>query len=120
MRDIDRSVPNLNGLHELGIDLSIDDFGTGYSSLNYLKRFPVHKLKIDKSFIHGLSEDRNDQAIVRAVIAMGHNLGLTVIAEGVETKEQFDFLKDFGCDEVQGFLFSEPVNAEKMKKLLAA
>jgi diguanylate cyclase (GGDEF)-like protein/PAS domain S-box-containing protein len=120
MRDIERSVPNLAGLQELGIDLSIDDFGTGYSSLNYLKRFPVHKLKIDKTFIHGLSEDRNDQAIVKAVIAMGHNLGLTVIAEGVETKDQLTFLKDSDCDEVQGFLFSEPVPAEKLRRLLSA
>jgi diguanylate cyclase (GGDEF)-like protein len=120
MLDIDRSVPNLNGLHELGIDLSIDDFGTGYSSLNYLKRFPVHKLKIDKSFIHGLSEDRNDQAIVKAIIAMGHTLGLTVIAEGVETKEQYLFLKDAECDEVQGFFFSAALPAEKVWSLLAA
>lgn len=120
MRDIERSVPNLAGLHELGIDLSIDDFGTGYSSLNYLKRFPVHKLKIDKSFIHGLSADRNDQAIVKAVIAMGHNLGLKVIAEGVETKDQLTFLENFDCDEVQGFLFSAPVPAAELKKLLAA
>jgi diguanylate cyclase (GGDEF)-like protein/PAS domain S-box-containing protein len=120
MRDIDRSVPNLKGLHELGIELSIDDFGTGYSSLNYLKRFPVHKLKIDQSFIKGIVMDKDDQAIVRAIIAMGHALGLTVVAEGVETREQLAFLTDNGCDEVQGYLFSEPVPADSLMKLLAA
>ncbi len=120
MRDINRTVPNLAGLHKIGLGLSIDDFGTGYSSLNYLKRLPVHKLKIDKSFIMGIAEDKDDQAIVKAVIAMGHTLNLTVIAEGVETPEQLSFLKSSDCDEMQGYLFSEPLPANGIKKLLAA
>lgn len=120
MRDIDRSVPNLRGLHELGIDLSIDDFGTGYSSLHYLKRFPVKKLKIDQSFIRGLVEDKDDQAIVKAVIAMGHHLNLKIIAEGVETQEQLAFLRRNDCDEIQGYVYSEPVPAESLEMLLAA
>ncbi len=115
MRDIDLAIPNLRGLNSLGINLSIDDFGTGYSSLNYLKRFPVQTLKIDQSFIRGVATDLDDQAIVKAVIAMGHNLRLKVLAEGVETREQLSFLRDSDCDEMQGFLFSEPLPAPQIR-----
>lgn len=118
MQDIDLVIPRLKGLQEMGINIAIDDFGTGYSSLNYLKRFPVRKLKIDQSFIRGVPTDPDDQAIVNAVIAMGHKLRLSVIAEGVETEEQLSFLRSNDCDQMQGFLFSEPLPADKMKKLL--
>ncbi|MEW5747083.1 MAG: EAL domain-containing protein [Nitrospirota bacterium] len=119
MSDIELAVPNLKGLYEMGVDLSIDDFGTGYSSLNYLKRFPVHKLKIDQSFIRGIPSDADDQAIVNAVIAMGHNLRLKVIAEGVETEDQLSFLRFHDCDEMQGYLFSEPLPPERIEALFA-
>lgn len=119
MRDIKLAIPNLNGLHDMGVNLSIDDFGTGYSSLNYLKQFPVQTLKIDQSFIRGVAADPDDQAIVRAVIAMGHNLQMKIIAEGVETDSQLSFLRENGCDEVQGFLFSEARTAGKIYELIA-
>jgi diguanylate cyclase (GGDEF)-like protein len=109
MRDIDLAIPNLRGLHDLGVKLSIDDFGTGYSSLNYLKRFPVQTLKIDQSFIRGLADDPDDQEIVRVVVDMAHHMKMKVVAEGVETEEQLSFLREYGCDEMQGFLFSEPL-----------
>lgn len=118
MQDVEVTVPRLSGLREMGVNIVIDDFGTGYSSLNYLKRFPVKKLKIDQSFIRGVPEDPDDRAIVNAVIAMGHNLRLNVIAEGVETEEQLSFLQANGCDEMQGFLFSEPVPADEAGELL--
>ncbi|MFO0754627.1 MAG: EAL domain-containing protein [Thermodesulfovibrionales bacterium] len=120
MRDIDLAIPNLKGLHARGIKLAIDDFGTGYSSLNYLKRFPIHALKIDQSFIRGVVTDPDDQAIVNAIIAMGHSLQLDVIAEGVESDEQLSFLKDSDCDEMQGFLFSQPLPPERLAELIVA
>jgi EAL domain-containing protein (putative c-di-GMP-specific phosphodiesterase class I) len=94
-----RAIPTLN---KMGIMLSIDDFGTGYSSLNYLRRMPVGRLKIDRSFVSGLPASQDDAIISRAIIDLGHALGHTVIAEGVETQEQLDFLRDQGCDEGQG------------------
>ena len=118
MRDIDLAVPKLKGLHEMGVNIAIDDFGTGYSSLSYLKRFPVKKLKIDQSFIRGVPGDPDDQAIVNAVIALGHQMKLIVIAEGVETREQLSFLRSNQCDEMQGFLFSEPVGADEIGEML--
>jgi diguanylate cyclase (GGDEF)-like protein len=116
MRDIDLAIPNLMGLNRIGVNISIDDFGTGYSSLNYLKRFPVQTLKIDQSFIRGVATDADDEAIVKAVIAMGHNLRLKVLAEGVETEDQLSFLRDSGCDEMQGFLFSEPLPVGEIER----
>lgn len=105
-------------LQELGIKMTIDDFGTGYSSLSYLKRFPVDYVKIDQAFIRGVGEGEQDAAIVDAIICMAHQLKLQVVAEGVETAAQLNFLEDHGCDEVQGFLISEPLSASDFAELL--
>jgi diguanylate cyclase (GGDEF)-like protein/PAS domain S-box-containing protein len=108
----------LNRLSEEGFRIAIDDFGTGYSSLSYLKRFPVHKLKIDQSFVQHLTTDNNDAILVRAIINLGHSLGLTVLAEGVETEEQFDYLRHEGADAVQGYFFGKPMPKDEMETLL--
>jgi len=101
----------LHDLYCLGVELAIDDFGTGYSSLNYLKRFSVHRLKIDRSFIADAQHEPEDRAIVRTVIRLGQTLGLRVLAEGAENKETIEFLKREGCDEVQGFYYAKPMPA---------
>lgn len=106
----------LEQLKALGIGISIDDFGTGYSSLNYLKNFPIDSIKIDKSFVNEIMRDHNDAIIVKAIITLAHNLHMQVIAEGVETKEQLDFLKNYRCDVTQGYYFSKPLPAEKIER----
>jgi diguanylate cyclase (GGDEF)-like protein len=117
MQDANRTTDTLCQLKEMGVKLSIDDFGTGYSSLSYLKGFPIDKLKVDQSFVHNLIIDENDAAITRAVITLGHSLKLKVIAEGVETQDQLAQLRHDGCDEVQGYLYGEPVPADEFTDL---
>lgn len=118
MNNAEGAVDTLIKLRQAGIHFSIDDFGTGYSSLSYLKRFPISSLKIDQSFVRDLSTNNEDAAIVAAIIALGHSLGLKVIAEGVETVAQLAQLRKKGCNEMQGFLFSRPVPAADMTQLL--
>jgi len=119
MEDAEVTVANLLALRELKVGISIDDFGTGYSSLSYLKRFPVTTLKIDRSFVSDVVTNSADAGIVRAVVAMAHGLKLNVIAEGVETKEQFTYLRENGCDALQGYWFSRPLPVEAVTGLLA-
>ena len=109
----------MNKLHEHNIKMSIDDFGTGYSSLSYLKQFKIYKLKIDQSFIRDIIADDDDRAIVHAIIEMSKSLGLTTIAEGVEDKEQLDFLRLHGCDEIQGYYFSKPLPVNKFTEFIS-
>ncbi len=111
MRDSETVLPMLKALTDMGVHISVDDFGTGYSSLSYLKRFPLHNLKIDRSFVNGLPDHRDSVAITSAVVAMAHSLGMTVTAEGVETREQALFLRSIGCDKQQGYFFSRPMPA---------
>ena len=118
MRDPEEAIEKLHELKLMGISVAIDDFGTGYSSLNYLKRFPIDTLKIDKSFVSDVCRDPHDTAIVRAIINLGHALDLTVVAEGVETKEQLQYLSALECDVVQGFLFSKSLSAKAFEELL--
>jgi diguanylate cyclase (GGDEF)-like protein/PAS domain S-box-containing protein len=120
MQNAEVSISTLQDLKGLGIRLSMDDFGTGYSSLNYLKRFPIDRIKIDQSFVRDVPHDADDAAIAAAVIAMAHRLELTVVAEGVETEDQLAFLRQNQCDEMQGYLYSAPVSAEEFEKLLRA
>lgn len=113
MNEAQASMAFLTQMHELGVQLAIDDFGTGYSSLSYLKKMPLDRLKVDQSFVRDVAIDENDAAIVRSIISLGHQFKLQVIAEGVETLEQLDFLRARGCDEIQGYYYSHPLPAEE-------
>jgi diguanylate cyclase (GGDEF)-like protein len=116
MGDTKRALAILEELHSMGLTLSVDDFGTGYSSLAYLKKLPVSELKIDQSFVFHMAEDRDDATIVRSTIEMGHNMGLVVVAEGIENKATWDMLHGMGCDLAQGYYISKPVPADALQK----
>ncbi len=117
MMDPAVSIHILEELNKLGTRISLDDFGTGYSSLSYLKKFPIHKLKIDRSFITDISQNRNDRAIVSTIIAMAQNLKLDVIAEGIETKDQLDILTENDCKKIQGYYFASPLSAADVETM---
>jgi EAL domain-containing protein (putative c-di-GMP-specific phosphodiesterase class I) len=111
IKDLDDIIVKMNTLRALGVSFSLDDFGTGYSSLSHLKRLPMNQLKIDQSFVRDLLTDTNDAVIARTIVALGHSLGLSVIAEGVENADQRDLLAHMGCDAFQGYYFGDPVSA---------
>jgi EAL domain-containing protein (putative c-di-GMP-specific phosphodiesterase class I) len=120
MHNVETAIATLQGLKSLGISLSVDDFGTGYSSLSYLKDLPIDTLKIDRAFVRdiGTGAETEDGILAQAIISLGHAMHLKVIAEGVETDAQVHFLKRHGCDQVQGFLYGEPVPPEEFARLL--
>ena len=118
MNNVDFAVKALTDLKQMGVEITVDDFGTGFSSLSYLKRLPIDALKIDQSFVRDATTDPDDAALVMAVVTLGHNMRLKVIAEGVETEEQLRFLHLLRCDEIQGFLFSRPVAADEISRML--
>jgi diguanylate cyclase (GGDEF)-like protein len=120
MQDVESGQRSLAALKEFGFALAVDDFGTGYCSLNYLKRFPLDTLKVDRAFVNDITADVDDAAIVRAIVGLGHNLNLKIVAEGVETLEQLQFLRATGCDLIQGFLMSRAVQAGAFAQLLRA
>jgi EAL domain-containing protein (putative c-di-GMP-specific phosphodiesterase class I) len=120
IQNLDTAASIVGGLNEAGLRVALDDFGTGYSSLSYLKRFPIDMVKIDRSFIRDFPSHAHDTAIVSAVIAMAHSLGLHVVAEGVENDRQLQVLKNLQCDEIQGYLFSKPVSREQATALLSS
>jgi EAL domain-containing protein (putative c-di-GMP-specific phosphodiesterase class I) len=119
MQNPEAAVRTLQALRALGVTIAVDDFGTGYSSLSFLRRFPIDGLKIDQSFVRDVVDDENDAAIARAVIAMGRSLRLDIVAEGVETEAQLDFLRTEGCDKAQGYLFSRPLEFEALQAWLS-
>nr|WP_257790533.1 GGDEF domain-containing phosphodiesterase [Mariprofundus ferrinatatus] len=118
MNDINSTIKQLELLSEMGLDLAIDDFGTGYSSLSYLKRFPINKLKIDKSFIDNVTNSNDDAKIVAAIIGLSHNLNLNVICEGVEDSDQHNWLKTHNCNQIQGYYFSKPLPADEFESYI--
>jgi EAL domain-containing protein (putative c-di-GMP-specific phosphodiesterase class I) len=119
MDDAERNLRQMHALRSLGVSLAIDDFGTGYSSLAYLNRFPIDKLKIDRSFVHAMLEDTTALAITKVIIGLGHTLGLKVVAEGVEQDEEARALRAAQCDELQGFYFARPVPADELMAWVA-
>ncbi len=116
---VDETIETLKSFRTMGVGVSIDDFGTGYSSLNYLNRFSIDELKIDRSFVSDILNDFDSRKVITAIIALAHNLNLAVVAEGVETKEQYDFLKESDCDEIQGYYFSKPLSSEDFRNLIS-
>ena len=118
VKNYDYITDKLEKLKKMGIRIALDDFGTGYSSLNYLKNFAITTLKIDRSFIHDINENPKNSAIVSSILAMGRNLKLCITAEGIETKEQYETLRDRGCDIMQGFYFSKPLPLHEFEKLM--
>jgi EAL domain-containing protein (putative c-di-GMP-specific phosphodiesterase class I) len=119
MTEVEEAAARLRRLREIGVQLSLDDFGTGYSSLAHLKRFRFHRIKIDRSFVRELPQDQDSAALVSAMMAMAHGLGVEVVAEGVETREQLAFLEARGCRAFQGFLFCPPLEASAVAPFLA-
>jgi len=118
MENVHMAIDSLERLHARGISIAIDDFGTGYSSLSYLKTLPIDSLKIDRGFVHDLCIDDNDQKIVQTLISMAHSMGMKVVAEGVETRAQFDLLSAYKVDDIQGNLLSKPVSADEIEALM--
>ena len=120
MDDVEAAIQIMETIKSKGIHLAIDDFGTGYSSLAYLKRFPIDVLKVDRSFVKDIPEDKTDMAITSAVIAMAHKLSMRVVAEGIETQEQMDFLRENNCDDGQGYLLSRPLTLPQLHHFLVS
>jgi EAL domain-containing protein (putative c-di-GMP-specific phosphodiesterase class I) len=120
MRNAEESVYILESLSRLGVLVSVDDFGTGYSSMSYLRRFPIDKLKIDRTFVKEMTSRPEDASIVRAMVSLAHSLNLKVVAEGVETADQFALLQQLGCDQCQGFYFSAALSAQDFVRLISA
>jgi EAL domain-containing protein (putative c-di-GMP-specific phosphodiesterase class I) len=120
LQENEKTLQTLHRLRELGVRVSMDDFGTGYSSLSYLRSFPFDKIKIDRSFVSDLSGKRDGEAIIRAIAGLGRSLGMTTVAEGVETADQMERIRAEGCTDVQGYLISKPVSAAEVLKFLSA
>ena len=118
LHDTEATLATLSHIKALGVAISMDDFGTGYSSLSYLRKFPFDKIKIDQSFVQGLSDQEESRAIIRAVTGLGRSLGILTTAEGVETPQQLEALRSEGCNEVQGYYFSAPVPAADIQRFL--
>jgi len=119
MQNAENTIYTLREFKSLGVRIAMDDFGTGYSSLNYLKRFPIDTLKLDKSFVNDITTDASDAAIATAVISLAHSLNLDVVAEGVETEAQLEILEREGCDRIQGYYFSKPRSVQDLEAYVA-
>ena len=119
LKNTERTLGALHRIRDLGVQIAMDDFGTGYSSLSYLRSFPFDTIKIDQSFVFGLGDNADADAIIRAVVGLGHSLGMRTIAEGVETSDQMNWLREQGCQELQGFLFSKPIPKEATAAIIA-